>query len=115
MSLPTLDSVQKLQTALHAKAKGAPETRFYTPYDKIYRKDVLWQAHRRCWLNQGVPGVDGQTFADIEEYGLTKWLCRKHKVPGHGTARFPDEYLFQTLGLVQLTCLPRRHPQRPRE
>ena len=23
---------------------------------------------------QGVPGVDGQTFADIEEYGVTKWL-----------------------------------------
>ncbi len=74
MSLPTLDSVQKLRMALHAKAKGAPETRFYTLYDKIYRKDVLWLAHRRCWINQGVPGVDGQTFADIEEYGLTKWL-----------------------------------------
>jgi RNA-directed DNA polymerase len=63
-----------LQMALHAKAKGAPETRFYTLYDKVYRKDVLWLAHRRCWINQGVPGVDGQTFADIEEYGLTKWL-----------------------------------------
>jgi RNA-directed DNA polymerase len=74
MSLPTLNSVQKLRTALHAKAKGEPETRFYTLYDKVYRKDVLWQAHRRCWVNSGVPGVDGQTFADIDQYGLTKWL-----------------------------------------
>ncbi len=41
---------------------------------KVYRNDVLWQAHRRCRINGGVPGVDGQTFADIEQYGLTKWL-----------------------------------------
>ena len=74
MSLPTLNSVQKLRAALHAKAKGEPETRFYTLYDKVYRPDVLWQAHRRCRINGGVPGVDGQTFADIEQYGLTKWL-----------------------------------------
>lgn len=74
MSLPTLNSVQKLQAALHAKAKGEPETRFYTLYDKVYRQDVLWQAHRRCRINGGAPGVDGQTFADIEQYGLTKWL-----------------------------------------
>ena len=74
MSLPTLISVQKLQTALHAKAKGDPKCRFYTLYDKVYRKDVLWQAHRRCWINDGAPGVDDQTFEDIEAYGLEKWL-----------------------------------------
>lgn len=74
MSLPTLNSVQKLRRALHAKAKGEPETRFYTLYDKVSRQDVLWQAYRLCWINQGKPGVDGQTFRDIEECGLTKWL-----------------------------------------
>lgn len=75
MSLATLESVQKLQTALHAKAKESPEFRFYSLYDKIYRKDVLWTAWRRCLINGGAPGVDGQTFADIEEYGVTKWLA----------------------------------------
>lgn len=74
MSLPTLESVQKLQTALHAKAKGEPKFRFYALYDKVYRKDVLWSALRRCRHNGGVPGVDGQTFEDIELYGETKWL-----------------------------------------
>lgn len=74
MSLPTLPTVQELQKALHAKAKESPAFRFYTLYDKIHRKDVLWCAWRRCLTNGGVPGVDGQTFEEIEEYGVTKWL-----------------------------------------
>ena len=74
MSLPTLETVQKLQAALHAKAKGDPKFRFYSLYDKVFRGDVLWTAWRRCLVNGGAAGVDGQTFADIEAYGVRKWL-----------------------------------------
>jgi len=74
MSLSTLPTVQKLQEALHAKAKGEPKFRFYALYDKVYRDDVLWTAWRRCLINGGAPGVDGQTFKDIEAYGVQKWL-----------------------------------------
>jgi len=73
-NLRTLDTVQKLQAALHAKAKGDSKYRFYSLYDKVYRMDVLWAAWRRCRSNGGVAGVDGQTFEDIEEYGVSKWL-----------------------------------------
>lgn len=73
-NLPTLESVQKLQAALHAKAKENSEFRFYTLYDKVYREDVLWTAWRRCLVNGGSAGVDGQTFDDIEKYGVGKWL-----------------------------------------
>ncbi len=67
-------SVQKLQTALQAKAKGSPGYRFYLLYDKVYRKDVLDYAYRCCRANGGAPGVDGQDFADIEAYGMERWL-----------------------------------------
>lgn len=74
MSLPTLLKVQKLQAALHAKAKGSPGYRFYALYDKVYRADVLSEAYERCRKNGGAAGVDGQRFEDIEAYGLEKWL-----------------------------------------
>ena len=74
MGLPTLSTVQELQKALHAKAKGESQFRFYALYDKVYRKDVLWSAWRRCLINGGKPGVDGQTFEDIIKYGHMKWL-----------------------------------------
>lgn len=74
MSLvPTL-TVKKLQEALQVKAKSAPTYRFYALYDKVYRLDVLEHALARCRENRGAPGVDGQTFADIEKYGEEKWL-----------------------------------------
>jgi RNA-directed DNA polymerase len=74
MSLVTPASVQKLQTALHARAKGSPNIRFYSLYDKVYRKDVLEYAYECCKANGGAAGVDGQTFEDIETYGVEHWL-----------------------------------------
>jgi group II intron reverse transcriptase/maturase len=69
-----IDPVQKLRAALHDKAKSAPNFRFYALYDKVYRRDVLEAAYAQCRANGGAPGVDGQTFEDIEKYGLGPWL-----------------------------------------
>jgi len=74
MSLTTPFSVQKLQTALHAKAKESPNFRFYALYDKVYRRDVLAHAYERCEANGGAAGVDERTFEDIEQYGRERWL-----------------------------------------
>jgi len=68
------DKVQKLQEALQAKAKGSPSYRFYLLYDKVYRADVLARAYQRSRENGGEPGVDGQTFDDIKDYGVEQWL-----------------------------------------
>ena len=73
-NLATPKSVQKLQTALHAKAKAEADYRFYVLYDKISRDDILAHAYAQCRSNKGAPGVDGQDFADIEAYGVERWL-----------------------------------------
>jgi len=73
-NLTTPKSVQKLQMALHAKAKTEPGYRFYALYDKIYREDILAHAYAQCRSNKGTPGVDGQDFGDIEAYGVERWL-----------------------------------------
>jgi RNA-directed DNA polymerase len=72
LSIPP--SVQKLQTALHVKAKESPGFRFYALYDKVYREDILQFAYSRCKANGGAAGVDEQTFEDIEAYGRDRWL-----------------------------------------
>jgi RNA-directed DNA polymerase len=73
-NLSTPKSVQKLQAALHAKAKAEAGYRFYALYDKIHREDILAHAYAQCRSNKGAPGVDGQDFADIEAYGVERWL-----------------------------------------
>lgn len=73
-NLSTPITVQKLQTALHVKAKSEAGYRFYALYDKISRQDILAHAWAQCRSNKGAPGVDGQDFADVEEYGVWRWL-----------------------------------------
>jgi group II intron reverse transcriptase/maturase len=60
--------------ALHAKAKAEAGYRFYALYDKISREDILAHAYAQCRSNKGAPGVDGQDFADIDAYGVERWL-----------------------------------------
>ena len=48
--------------------------RFYALYDKISREDILAHAYAQRRSNKGAPGVDGQDFADIETYGVERWL-----------------------------------------
>ena len=74
MNLATPSSVQKLRTVLHDKAKELPNWRFHALYDKVYRRDVLAFAYECCKANGGAAGVDGQSFEDIEEYGVERWL-----------------------------------------
>lgn len=73
-NLKTPESVQRLRTALHIKAKEEPGYRFYLLYDKIHRRDILEYAYRSCKANKGAAGVDGVDFEAIEAYGEDRWL-----------------------------------------
>jgi len=61
-----LETVERLQRTLSDAAKASLDRRFGALFDKVYRKDVLWQAWRLVRRNNGGPGIDGATIDAIE-------------------------------------------------
>ena len=60
------------------------------------------------WGNYFCRGPVSKTYRAVDahtRHRLRKWLRCKHERPGRGATRYPDEHLYDTLGLV---CLPRR-------
>jgi RNA-directed DNA polymerase len=68
------DKVRQLQRRLCASAKRTPGRRFHALYDHIGRRDVLQEAWKRVRANKGAAGVDGQTIAEVEQYGVKRFL-----------------------------------------
>jgi RNA-directed DNA polymerase len=69
------DKVRVLQRKLYRAAKAAPQRTFGLLYDKVSRQDVLEEAWRRVRRNRGSAGVDKQTIADVEVYGVARLLA----------------------------------------
>jgi group II intron reverse transcriptase/maturase len=69
-----VDSVRALQHALYRSAKADPGRRFHALRDKVYRRDVLWRAWVAVRRNDGAPGIDKITLAEVEEYGVDRLL-----------------------------------------
>lgn len=70
----TIEKVQKLQRELYLAAKLNSKRRFHALYDKVYRKDILLEAWKRVKVKGGTGGIDKITIADIEKYGVEKFL-----------------------------------------
>jgi group II intron reverse transcriptase/maturase len=66
--------VRQLQRRLWSTAKRQPGRRFHALMDRIYRRDVLWEAWGRVKKNRGAAGVDRQTLDDVEQAGVEAFL-----------------------------------------
>src|SRR3954453_9498823 len=66
--------VRALQHTLYRAAKADPGRRFHALRDKVYRRDVLERAWAAVRRNNGAPGIDATTLADVEVYGLARLL-----------------------------------------
>jgi group II intron reverse transcriptase/maturase len=84
---PLTDNVRQLQRRLWVAAKRSPERRFHALLDRIYRRDVLWEAWRRVKANRGTAGVDRETLDRVEQYGVERMLDELHAALRAGTYR----------------------------
>ena len=66
--------VRQLQRRLWSTAKRQPKRRFHALYDRIYRRDVLWEAWRRVKRNRGAAGIDALSLAVVEQMGVDSFL-----------------------------------------
>src|SRR5271165_5064179 len=61
------------------------------------------------WANYFKLGPVTPAFRFIDRYTtirLRRWLCKKHKQSNRGLTHYPDEHLYQHLGLIRLSMLP---------
>src|SRR5512135_1750112 len=77
-------SLQDLRRRIYRKAKSDRTHRFWGIFVHVTRMETLEEAYRIAKGNGGAPGIDGQSFADIEKSGLTDFLIavREDLVPG---------------------------------
>ena len=71
---PPIAKVRQLQRRLWVAAKRSPDRRFHALMDRVWRADLLWEAWRRVKRNRGGAGVDGETLAAVEQYGVERML-----------------------------------------
>ena len=73
--LSSKERVRLLQLKLYQKAKQEKGYKFYILYDKIFQSQVLEEGYKRSKSKDGSPGIDNQSFAEVEKYGRKKFLA----------------------------------------
>jgi len=71
----TPSNLQDLRRRIYRKAKSDQTHRFWGLFVHITKIETLEEAYRTGKRNGGAPGIDGQSFEDIEKLGLTGFLA----------------------------------------
>jgi len=65
------------------------------------------------WANYFCLGPVSKAYRGVDRHAtrrLRRWLYKKHKQPCQGTSRYPDEHLYDVLGLQRLSMRTRDLP-----
>src|SRR4051794_4205296 len=68
-------SLQDLRRQIYRKAKSEQTHRFWGLFVHVIKPETLTEAYQQAKRNGGAPGLDGQTFAEIETGGLPHFLA----------------------------------------
>ncbi len=69
-------SLQDLRRGICVKAKAEPPWRFWGLYVHVCKLETLQESYEMARKNNGAPGIDGVTFADIEAQGVVPFLVQ---------------------------------------
>jgi RNA-directed DNA polymerase len=69
-------SLQDQRKRIYIKAKAEPEWRFWGLYVHVCKLETLQEAYSLARRNNGAPGIDGVTFASIEQSGVEEFLAQ---------------------------------------
>jgi RNA-directed DNA polymerase len=69
-----LVGLQDLRRRIYAKAKAEVSWRFWGLFVHVCKRETLREAYALAKKNDGAPGIDGVTFAAIEESGVDAFL-----------------------------------------
>jgi retron-type reverse transcriptase len=70
----TIEKSSKTSKELYLAAKSNSKRKIHALHDKVYRKDILMEAWKRVKANGGAGGIDKVIIADVEAYGLEKFI-----------------------------------------
>lgn len=103
--------LQDLRRRIYRKAKSDKAHRFWGLFVHISKIETLHEAYRIAKENDGAPGIDNQSFEDIEKMGISRFLMElqeeltsgKYKPKPNRRVDIPkDNGKFRTL---QIPCI----------
>jgi len=104
---PSRKSIKRMTEAIHLQTGRSME--WMNAEEMVYRLN-----HKlRGWANYFQLGSISSSFRALDRYTKTRlrrWFCGKHRQQGKGIRRYPEEYFYKELGLIQLSKLPQNLP-----
>jgi hypothetical protein len=104
---PSRKSIKRMTETIHVQMARNTEW--------MEAEEVVRHLNRklRGWVNYFQLGSVSKAYRFLDLHTTTRlrrWLCKKHKQEGKGTKRYPDEFLYNKLGLIRLSKLPPNFP-----